>query len=239
MKKLSTVLAVAALAIGMAANAEQLELGPANGILIDSGDGGCGAFFLQNTDESYDNGYAINGAGVAAPDYGSFAECFAGNYNLCSVVIDAARLSSSPLNQSADFIVWDDNGGIPGAVIGINPGVNPGPVAVWPSVSRHVVPVSVDCTPDNFWAGYWGNWVGSTAGWFIAADFDNFGCPLVNWAPGSVNSTGSAIPTGWGPLAFEPIFAPATSLAIGVEANECGATPTQSTTWGAIKGLYN
>jgi hypothetical protein len=239
MKKLTTLLAVAALAVGMSANAENLQLGAGSGILIASGDGGCGSIFLQNTDMAYDNGYAINGGGIAAPDYGAFAECFAGNYNVCSVVLDAARLSSSPVGQTADFIVWDDNGGIPGSVIGITPGANPGPVAVWPSVSRHIIPVSVDCTPDNFWAGYWGNWIGATAGWFVAADFDLFGCPVVNWAPGSVNSSGAAIPTGWGPTGFEPNFAGGTSLGIGVEANECGATPTHDTTWGAIKGLYN
>lgn len=238
MKKLSTLLALAALAIGMSANAAQFQTGPGSGVLVNGNDGGCGTYFLQNTDEAYDNGYSIGLGGIAAPDYGSFAECFSGNYEICSIVVDLSRLSTSPTGQTADFIVWDDNSGVPGTVIGISPAVNPGAVATWPSISRHVVPVSVSCTPDNFWAGYWGNWIGLTAGWFIAADFDNFGCPLVNWAPGSLNSSSAAIPTGWGSLGFEPFFADGTSLGIGVEANDCGATPTHDSTWGAIKNLY-
>jgi hypothetical protein len=234
MKKLSALLAVAALVVGVSANAanENVETGFNNNtVLIDSFDGGCGTLFF-NADGSYENGYAWQYGGVVAPDYGAFAEGYVTDQKACSVVLDLTQIGAF-VGQNADIYAWEDAGGAPGVVLGLSTGQVPGPIAFWPSISRHAFDITSDCGATGAtWLGYWGNWPGLGSAWFVGADLDGFGgLPFCNYAPGI------GFPTGWGNVSAA--WGPTQAIGIGGEFVECGASPTIETTWGAIKGLYN
>jgi len=235
MKKMSALLAIAAIVSVSAANAA--EYGKVyNGtepvdtnLIINSEDGtGCGTLNL-NADGSYENGFCWQYGGLVAPYYGAFAECYSANGNVCSVVLDLTQIGLHA-GQTADVYVWEDGGGAPGNVLGVVTGYLPSGIAFWPSLSRHVADVSV-AVAGNFWAGYWGNWPNGACAWYVGADLDGFGgCPYTNIAPGI------GYPTGWQNASI--VWGPTQALGIGVELGD-GPVPTENTTWGAIKNLYN
>ncbi|MFN8548669.1 MAG: hypothetical protein U0527_12080 [Candidatus Eisenbacteria bacterium] len=236
MKKLVTLVALAAVTAGAAhaANYGKVYNGtdPVDTNLILPQDGtGCGTLNL-NSDGGYENGYAWQYGGVVAPTYGAFAECYSGaNVSLCSAVFDFTQVGFYA-GQVMDVYVWGDAGGIPGNVLCVKNSVNPGAPAFWPSLSRHVVDLSGCCADGNFWVGYWGNWPGQLAPWYVGADLDGFGgCPLSNVAPGI------GFPTGW--TNVSQIWGPTQALGIGCETTSCGPVATEKATWGQIKNLYN
>ncbi len=201
-----------------------------HGTLIDSRDGGCGTLQV-NADGSYENGYAWTYGGIVPPYYGAFAECYSGtNVNLCSAVFDLTQVGYQ-LDNTMDVYVWADAGGIPGDVLCTSFGVQPTPIAFWPSISRHAVPMSCDCLPENFWVGYWGDWSFGLLGWYVAADLDGpGGCPLTNVAPGI------GYPTGWNNVSIA--WGPTQSIGIGCETIPCGPVPTRESSWGNVKSLF-
>ena len=215
-----------------AANFEKVYNGTdvVHGILLDSQDGGCGTLQM-NADGSYENGYAWTYAGIVEPYYGAFAECYSGtNQNLCSAVFDFTQVGND-FGQTMDVYVWDDAGGIPGNVICTSFSVDPTPIAFWPSISRHTVPMTCDCLPDNFWLGYWGDCHLQVSGWYIAADLDGLGgCPMNNIAPGI------GFPTGWNSVTV--VWGPTQAIGIGCETVPCGPVPARESSWGGVKGLY-
>lgn len=238
MKKLATFVALATLTVGVAnaANYEKIYNGtdPVDTNLILPTDGtGCGTLNI-NSDGSYENGYAWQYAGSAAPYYGAFAECYsadAGGQSVCSAIFDFTQVGSQA-GQNFDIYVWSDGGGVPGNVVCGPTRVTPGTIAFWPSISRHVFDLSGCCVSNAFWVGYWGNWPGLLAPWYIGADLDGFGgCPLTNIAPGI------GFPTGW--TNTSQVWGPTQALGIGCELTTCGVVATESRTWGAIKNLYN
>jgi hypothetical protein len=235
MKKLAMLLAVGALVVGAAANAaEYAELGyRTDTTLIDPGDNSCpDALLSMNHDGTSENGYAWRYGGIVAPDYGAFAECYPGG-SVCGAVFDLST-TGTQAGQSMDIYYYCDNGGIPGAVQAVMR-VTPGPIAFWPSVSRHTftLPEKVDmCCDGTLWVAYWGNWPGEIQGWFVAADLDGFGgCPYTNIAPGI------GYPTGWNNVSV--VWGPTQALGIGVLSKACGGVPVLDSTWGEIKNLYN
>jgi hypothetical protein len=233
MKKLATLLAVAALVVGAAANAaEYSETGySTDTILIDSGDTGCGTL-VMNADGTYENGYAWRYGGIVPPDYGAFAECYFGPAIVCSGVFDFST-TGTQAGQSMDIYIYCDAGGTPGPVMCVQR-VTPGPIAFWPSISRHTFPLTPLCDLcgcDAWWIGYWGNWPGAVQGWFVGADLDGFGgCPYTNIAPGI------GFPTGWNNVSI--VWGPTQAIGIGAEIKGCDV-PVLESTWGAIKALYN
>ncbi len=188
--------------------------GAGQGILVPGERGNC-PFDLFNADGSYENGYAWQYGGIVAPEYGAFADCYNGPLSVCGVLLDLSQVGNQN-GQTLDAYIWDDAAGSPGAVACVVVGVDPGPVAFWPSLSRHLIDLGVTCeTTGNLWAGYWANWPGSVAGWFIGADTDGFGgCPYTNYAPGI------GFPTGWGNVSAA--WGPTQALAIGVSNVEIG-----------------
>lgn len=230
MKKLATLLAVAALVAGAAANAaEYAETGySTDTVLIESGDGGCGTL-VMNADGTYENGFAWRYGGIVPPDYGAFAECYSGASKLCSAVYDFST-TGTQAGQSMDIFVYNDAAGAPGPVV-FTSRVTPGPVAFWPSISRHTFAIDTPCTADAWWVAYWGNWPGAVQGWFVGADLDGFGgCPFTNIAPGI------GYPTGWNNASV--VWGPVQAIGIGAEVVPCGV-PVIESTWGQIKNLYN
>ena len=230
MKKLSLLLAAAALVAGVSANAANVaSTGEGVGILNDNMDGSCGTLFF-NADGTYENGYAWQYGGIVAPDYGAFAEAYdTVGLMACSVVMDLTQ-TGNDVGQTADLYAWEDAGGIPGAVLGVATGYDPGSIAFWPSLSRHSGSITAKCA-DRTWVGYWGNWPGALSGWFVGADLDGFGgFPYSNLAPGI------GYPTGWNNVSI--VWGPTQALGLGAEFVDCGVVPTENKTWGAIKNLY-
>lgn len=174
----------------------------------------CGAIHF-NGDGTYEDGFAWSGAGIEAPAFGAFAECYSFDGHVCLATFDFTQ-TGAQAGQTMDVYLWEDDGGIPGVVVEAVVGVDPGPIAPWPSISRHDVPLN-SCVHGDYWVGYWGNWPGATNGWFIAADLDgpNTGCPFTNYGPGS------GFPTGWANV--EAAFGPTAALGIGAEVSGCPA----------------
>ncbi len=201
--------------MAMADSMPVASTGPGNGTVVSGGQSaGCG-IELFTADGTYENGYAWQYSGQAAPDYGSFAECYDGVGLVCRAIFDFSQVGNQ-LNNSMDVYVWDDAGGAPGTVIDVVTDVLPGPVAFWPSLSRHEVPVNAAINGD-FWVGYWANWPDQLAGWFVGADTDGLtlGCPFTNYAP----SIG--FPTGWGNVSAA--WGPTQALGIGAAVLPGGA----------------
>lgn len=191
--------------------------------------GGCGTLSM-NANGTYEGGYGWQYGGVVAPTYGAFAECYAGTGAVCSVVLDLTQVGSY-FGQCADIYVWSDAAGIPGNVLCLRTNVTPGAIAYWPTTSRHFFSLDGCCVDGGFWAGYWGNWPGGSAAWFIGADLDGLGgCPYTNNAPGI------GFPTGWTNVSL--VWGPTQALGIGVELTDCGSVPTRKSTWGGIKALF-
>jgi hypothetical protein len=206
--------------------------GPLQGPLSGGPEVDCGDLLL-NSDEFYDGGgYGWQYGGVQRPFYGAWAESYTATGEVCGAVFDFTR-NSPPAGRRMDVYVWQDAGGRPGTVTCVEPEVDPGPVAWFPYVSRHVVPLSTGCCVEStWWIGFWGNWPGEHSDWLVAADQDSdySQVPLMNIAPGL------GYPTGWQNVSV--VWGATSAVGIGAMVRPCGPTPTVSTTWGRVKTLY-
>ncbi len=206
------------------------DLGGGTGVLVDGSDGGCGNLVFYS-DLSYENGYSWSYGGVVAPDYGVFAECIPGPGKICSVVADLTRIND--LGFKVDIFVYEDDGGLPGATVATFLDNDPGPVAFWPSVSRHSFPIDTECLSDPFYVAV--GWSEGSTGvdeLFIAADEDGpgGGCTLTKVAPGI------GFPTGWNNVSVA--WGPTAAIGVGAEVLACDPTPVIESGWGQIKALY-
>lgn len=189
-----------------------VSVGEGQGRLIseDGVAGDCiGQPLLLNSDSTYENGYAWEYGGVREPNYGAFAECYSGTGTVCSVVLDLTQ-TGSQADKTLDAYVWEDDGGRPGAVLAVQMHVDPGPIAFWPSLSRHEVPISA-IVDGPHWVGCWGDWPLGATGWFVGADLDGGapGCSSTNIAPDS----------GWPDEGWQNVsivWAPTHALGIGL-----------------------
>ena len=208
------------------------SLGGANGVIQNPNERRhCGSLEL-NADGSYEGCYAWQYGGVVAPTYGAFAECYttSGPQTICTAIFDFSQLGSQA-GQCFDVYVWDDASERPGNVLCTFPSFQPGPLAFWPSFTRLVVNLEGCCHDGPFWIGYWGNWPGGFAPWYVGADLDGSGgCPLTNIAPGL------GFPTGW--TNVSQVWGPTQALGIGCELSPCGPVATQRVSWGHVKALY-
>lgn len=183
-------------------------------------------------DGAYENAIGWQFEGVAAPDFGAMAQIYAGRRVLCGVILDLSQSGGRP-SLGMDLYVWDDGGGVPGAVRAMVVGANPGVVATWPDVGRHLLalPEPSCAEVDSIWVGYRPSWEGERAGWFVGADLD--GPParsLTKIAPGLGFPTGwQSVTTAWGPLS---------ALGIGLSVDACATEPVVSSSWGTLKTLF-
>jgi hypothetical protein len=169
----------------------------------------CGVVSMH-ADDVYYAAFAWSGDGSAPPYYGAFAECYDVPGPICGIVLDLTQ-NGGQAGQTCDLYVWADDNGAPGPVLAMRSGVDPGPIAPWPEVSRHILSIP-EITPDGpYWVGFWGNWAGAPAGWYVGADGSSFenGCPRTNIAPGQEH------PKGWTDVKVP--FLPADALGIGVQ----------------------
>jgi hypothetical protein len=241
MKKLSLLFALVGLIalFGVASAENAVSTGPGQGVVIDnpSPDTICPNSTLKtNDDGSYENGYAWAYSGVVAPYYGAWAEGFTldgGHDGVCGMKFGLTQVGNQD-GWLLDAYVWDDSGSNPNNVLSVTTGVNPGAIAMWPSISQHDVDITDVLTPANYFVGWWGNWVGVANGWYVASDENGFGggLPRTNIAPGI------GFPTGWNHPNVVSTFAGCMDLGIAVYEGT-GPIPVEPTTWGSIKSLYN
>ena len=193
MRKLVVLFAL--LGIAGAASAAVLthgSLGIGHGITVPSQDSNpCNGVLSLNYDGTAENGYCWQYGGVVAPYYGAFAECFSWpNNDVCGIELMLSGVGYPCFG--CDLYVWDDAHGVPGNVLSLTSGINPCPVATWPSISTHDFAIGGAGVNGNFWVGYWVNASSAVCPYFVAADLDGFGgCPYTNIAPGI------GYPTGW------------------------------------------
>jgi hypothetical protein len=186
---------------------------------------------MMHADGSYETAYAWSDGGNYGPDYGAFAERYEGLANVGAIVVD---LTSLPGYNEAmlDLYIWADGGGAPGSVLFAVHGVSDILAGMWPLVTRNVVglPESV-CVDGTWWVGYWGDYAG-WAPFLVGADLDGAGggASFTRIAPGQ------GFPTGWQDVSVR--WGPTAALGIGAEVDSCPPTPTQGTTWGAIKAMF-
>ncbi len=237
MKKLSMLFALlGVIALVGAAGAENaVSTGVGQGVIINNPtpDNICaGSTLLSNDDGSYENGYAWAYQGVSAPYYGAWAEGFTGTGTVCGMKFGLTQVGGQN-GWLLDAYVWDDAGSNPNNVLSVTTGVNPGNIAMWPNISQHDVDITDTPTPASYFVGWWGNWVGTGNGWYVASDENGFGggLPRTNIAPGI------GFPSGWQHPNVVSTFAGCMDL--GIASYDGGNVPVQETTWGAIKHLYN
>jgi len=236
MKKLAILFALLLFA-GTAGAVNNGSVGPGQGVVLPSPDANpCPpATLCLNFDGSAENGYCWQYGGIVPPYYGAFAECcdFGGEACVCGLefLLTGVGYPCQPL----DAYVWVDAGGLPGSVLMMMAGLNPCPVASWPSISTHDFAITPICVTGIGWFGYWGPFSSQPCGYFVAADTNGFGgCPFTNIAPGI------GYPTGWNNVSV--VWGPTQAIGIGAWFTpgcvDCG-TPIHESTWGQIKNLYN
>ena len=227
MKFLATLIAVLAL-VGVA-GANHTELGYSSSTtIIESGTDACGeGTEFYNHDGTFENGAMISLGGIAPPYDGAFGESF----DLGPVTVTCASFWLSTLagyqtGQVMDVYAWEGGvSGMPGAVLAMLPGIDPGQIALWAEISRHDVEFVV-ATGAEFTLGYWPNWPGVAGGWFLASDEDGFsGNPWVyaagvGWQAPDIYAPGVFIPVSWGVGGYY------------------GTVATNNSTWGSIKSLF-
>ena len=237
MKRFAWFVALMATAVlaGSSSGDYQSSLGPGQTTVIDNPapDDICpGATFKINGDGSYENGYAWEYIGNLPPYYGAWAEGFTmdpGNAGVCGIRVDLTQTGNQD-DWLMDVYVWDAFGGNPNNILSMTPGVNPGPIAIWPEISQHDIDINDIYVAGDYFVGEWGNWFPVT-GWYIAADEDGpaDGLPRTNIAPG-IGYT-----TGWNHV--NVAFPHCQDLGIGTYEVET-VVPVRETSWGSVKSLY-
>lgn len=144
------------------------------------------------------------------------------------------RTGNPPL---VDVYVWDDSGNQPGTVLWTFAGFPVDLASSWPAMSRVSIPVDpplrcVAITGSAAWAGFWGDWPDGPAAAFLGVDQDGLGASGMTRVVPELG-----FPSGWQDISVA--WVGVTALGIGVMAEPCGQDPVLSTTWGAIKRLYN
>lgn len=205
----------------------------------------------RHDDNSFENGYCWRFMGVVPPDYGSWAECYEAEY-VCAIEFLFTH-TGYYIGQTMDVYLWesvaDGNpppGPDPGNVICYLSDVPPGPMGLWPEVSKHDVEICCE-TNGLLFAGFWGRWPGASCAWFVASDEDGAGggCPRTKIAPDI------GYEPGWHHPDIVPTFENVKALGIRILAgrgdcttssvpdpDEVGIRGDRKTTWGAIKSLY-
>jgi hypothetical protein len=238
MKKLSllfALLGVVALVGGASAIDNATSVGPGNGVIVPGTDTNpCpGSTLLLNFDGSGENGVAWQYGGVVPPYYGAFAEGYFGTGTVCGHQLLLTTVSGLYTGQSLDAYVWDSNGSMPNNVLGVTVGMTLGSSpGLWPTITAHDLDSNDVGVGNDWFAGYWGNWPGVSPGWYCAIDTNGFGgMPATNIAPGI------GYPTGWNNPSV--IWGPIQAMGIGAYLTDGPPNPTTTTSWGAIKALYN
>jgi hypothetical protein len=163
---------------------------------------------------------------------------------MCAGVFDLTAAYDCPEDRfTLDAYVWEDADGLPGSVLAVVTGFDPYPIGLWPTITRHSVPMIVPVS-GSFWVGEWGNWPGhpGTCTWFMAVDQDGNepGCPFTYIAPGL------GWPSGW--QHADVVWGQGSTKALGIGYWGHSTAPTSGmaepevrgrlASWGEVKSLY-
>ncbi len=189
----------------------------------------CAGLLIHSHDGSFENAYAWSGAGVQPPYYGAFAE----SYDLGPVNVVCAAFWLTQIGnfvaETADLYIW--SGGVtaePGNVLWMLPEYLLESPAVWPDLSQQNV--EIDYSIDGaFTIGLRPNH-GLTAVVFVGVDLNTGGRPWTCVAPGI------GYPEGW---QHPGIVWQAPQLSVGSGVYVTGFSPIESSTWGAVKALFD
>jgi len=201
----AAMLIAATIAATGAAATDFSSIGPGDGVIVPGPDvNPCppSSFFL-NADGSYEGGYAWQYAGIVPPYYGAFAEGFGHIGTICGVQLALTQVGDYS-DYPIDVYVWASDGSNPDYVLSVTTGIHVGPPAVWPSISLHDIAITdTGVSGCDCFVGFWGNWPGAFAPWYLGADLDGpDGLPRTNIAPGIGYPSGWQHPSVvWGPTA--------------------------------------
>jgi len=213
------------------AQAQWLQLGPAESSVIPSTDDPpCDGVFMLNGDGHWENGYAWDPSGNVPPDYGGFAEGYVGTGTVCGI---RAYLSTIPGyfdgDETADVYVYESDGVYPTTVISVTVGIEMDEPGYWPEVSTHEIAVAPSQVDGDFFVYLWGNYPDGR-GWFVTADYNGPpGLPRTKIAPGL------GYPEGWQDVGI--VWGETAAMGVGVYLNT-EPSPVESPTWGRIRGLF-
>lgn len=189
----------------------------------------CGTV-VMNSDGTYETAYTWSYGGLAEPYYGAFAECYDGPAQVCAFVGDLTDLGHmAPVRM--DIYVWQDAGGVPGAVVATRSEIEFSFAGVWPAVARNVFQLEQPvCVGPKYWIGCCATPSAGDVFYWVAADLDGpGGCPMTNIAPGL------GYPSGWQDPGI--VWLPTAAMGVGAQVVNCPPTPTQDTSWGRVKAL--
>lgn len=189
------------------------------------------AELVFNADDTYENGVTWQYGGVQAPDFGSFAERYEGSGLVEAFVVDLTGNLYFPKHGPSTTIVWDDGGGVPGAVLAMRTDVWLDNPPSWPDFGRYVAEFAEPVLVGNtWWIGLWPPWVDSWAEYWIGLDEDGAQVTAATKVAPS-----QQWPMGWQRL--DVVWPEGKHLAIGAMF-ELAPTPTRASTWGGVKALY-
>jgi hypothetical protein len=226
MKGQVLLITLLALTVAGAANASPnaVAAGPGQGIVIQdpAPDTICpGSTLKDNTDGSYENGYAWAYQGEVAPYYGAWAEGFTPDLEsgtVCGMKFALTQVGAQD-GLLMDVYVWDDSGSNPNNVLSVTTGFNPGTIGTWPNITQHDCDIDDVIVPNggSYFVGWWGTWPGARNGWYVASDENGFGggLPRTDIAPGI------GFPSGWQHPNVVSTFAGCMDLGIGVYELPC------------------
>ncbi|MFN8549649.1 MAG: hypothetical protein U0527_17185 [Candidatus Eisenbacteria bacterium] len=194
-------------------------------------DESCGQLLL-NADASYETGYNWQYGGVRVPNFGALAECYtATQASVCAIALDLTQVGFGAPSL-IDLYVWDDDEGCPGTVLCLRNSVHLGAPAFYPAFSRDTIPLDNCCVDGRVWIGFWPQWPGQIAQWYVGADLNGpGGCSKTNIAPGI------GYPSGWNNVSV--VWGPTQALGIGCEVQSCAPVAVSKMSWGKVKALYN
>lgn len=190
-----------------------------------------GSVPLEQHDGSFESAYAWTGGGVVPPDYGSWVERFEAVGWACGLRLHLT-ITYEHSNQILDAYLYAEENGLPGTVLSATVGVMIDTPGVWPEITAHDLGIYEAEVNGAFYLGFWGNWPGGDAKWYIASDENGPGPgrPMTRIAPGI------GYPTGWQDVTV--VWPDAEALGIGAYVTDENPTPTASGTWGSVKSLY-
>lgn len=206
--------------------------GEAGFVLPGRDDNPCpGSDLLLRFDGTGEAACSWQGDGVLPPDYGAWAEGYTATGLVCGIQFHFSALTGWQTGQNLDAYVYDSDGENPSAVLSMTPGIDPGPVAIWPALSSHDIDTEDVEVGGEFFAGFWGAWPGEfPPGWGTVCDLDGpQGMPRTKIAPGI------GYPTGWHDPSI--VFGPTRNNAIGPYVAPL-PIPASGSTWGSVKMLY-
>ena len=239
--RFSAISLLACVVFPVFALAEPISVGPGTGVLtLPTTRSECGPL-VAHVDGSYETGISWRTGGVAPPDFGAFAERFEGPKSVCAFVVDHSQDGFFEDGQTADFFIYSNEDrepfDTPGSVLFVMHDVSPWPIAIWPAVTRVVVPLAAPFNiAGSWWVGIWGNWPDAPNGWYLAADLNGSATSVP-----MTNVIANGFPPGWQPVG--DIWPTVVALGIGVEAMPLTPvsvpdSPVRLTSFGRVKDLY-